>query len=276
LLAVFAEMPGASQSQPGRWDVALAGDISVAARIADSWLVITSPLPEAYPAPSLITCNGRLPGWVKFAVEVDGCQQVRAELPLDEELCGAAAVHEILKGIQFAHAILSGEQSGPVQPELLPTPTQTALLSLSEEAGWPAIARGDTAIAVELECRGAFHQAVLAPFANGLRAFTEFAACENPESQVMEATSHFLLDASRVIRMVRPVLDQNAGKETPGFEFLLSSAPSIGLLAHALSGLSIACRLCAKEMRALQNTDVANQYLALRGECKTVPGHSAT
>lgn len=269
LISAFAEIPGCTA--PGRssgWKLALRGNVRVETRVVDSWLVMTSPVPMAGPAAQLLGWNAILPVWVKFALSEDGCPLARAELPIDALAGGAAMIREAWQGFRAAHSLLCdhGDYRAPTRPDPLPAPAQTVLLSLCEEAGWNAMPRADNAVAVELECRGAFRQASFAPCASGLRAAIQFTASGGGvETEVAEAVTRFLLAAAGEVRMVRPAVASIAGKAVPRFEFLFSTMPSAALLAHAFSALSTASRLAAEEVRALQNTHVAREYLALRG-----------
>jgi len=277
LAEVFAEMPGDLRPvQSGLWQVALSDKDSVQARIVDDWLVMTSPVLEPRCAADLLECNGRLLGWVKFALDANGAFQVRAELPLDETRLDAPAVHQALAEFRVAHAMLRGEFPLPVPPDPLTAAAQADLISLCAEAGWPAVPRGEDSVAVELECRGSFHQALLGPGAAGLRAVTGFAPSDSSDAEAAEAVAHFLLAASAEVCMVRPVVETLAGKTTPKFEFLFSSYPSAALVAHAFAALSVASRICVEEVRVLRDPNVARDYLALRGGESSASGRSAT
>ena len=273
LAAALAELAGAAvQGQPDRWKLALPGSASVEARVAGSWLVMTMPVPLACSAAHLLGCNALLPGWVKFAPGANGFPQVRAELPFDEALSGAAVIREALDGFRGARAVLHGKGPAAAKPE--PSPAQAALQTLCAEAGWNAMPRGADAVAVELECRGAFRQALLGPSASGLRIAIDLAPGHEPEPA--EAVARFLLDAASGVWMVRPAVETIEGKASPRFEFLFSRPPTAALLAHALSALSVACGLCAEEVTLLSNPDVAGEYLALRGGHATACGQAAT
>ena len=49
------------------------------------------------------------------------------------------------------------------------------------------------------------------------------------------------------------------------FEVIFESPPTPGVLRHALSALSVACRLCGREAKALEAEGLAREYLSVRG-----------
>jgi hypothetical protein len=257
---------GSEQKQPGHWVLGLRGT-RVDARFADSWLVMTSPIAAACAPAQLLAWNALLPPWVNFAFAANGEPQIRAEIPLDEESGIAALVREAWVGFEAAHAILLGGEAPAGLPDR--EASQEDLKRLCEESGWSALPRGANAVAVELECRGAFIQATLAACNHGLRAAVELPAVDDPGGEAAEAAGLFLLAAAAEFRMVRPAMEIVAGKAAARFEIVFSPAPAPAQLAHAFSALSVACQHSAEEVKALRNPDVAGEFLALRGRSKT-------
>jgi hypothetical protein len=266
LISAFAEISGCTAGdRPGLWELSLPAGARVQARVVDSWLVMTSPVAMAGQAARLLDWNAILPAWLKFALSENDRFQARAELPIDAMAGYPAMIREAWQGFQVALGVLCGKDSAPPRSEPLPPLAQSALISLCEEAGWKAVPRENNAVAVGLECPGAFHQATFAPCAGGLRAAFELtAAGTESKTEAGEAVTRFLLAAGAGVRMVRPVTESISGKAVSQFEFLFSATPTAALLAHTFSALSTASRLAAEEVKALQNTDVARDYLALR------------
>jgi hypothetical protein len=196
-------------------------------------------------------------------LDENGERHLRAEIPIAEEPGGDALVREAWRGFEAAHAMLSGGDPGMAQPAWEAT-SQADLKRLCDEAGWNSTPRGENAVAVELECRSAYFQASFAACDNGLRAAVDLAEGDAPGAEAAEATGLFLLAAASEVRMTRPAVDSIAGKATTRFEFVFPSAPRASRLAHAFSALSVACQVCAAEVKALRNPDVARDFLALR------------
>jgi len=270
LAAAFSEAAGGTMmAHPGHWELTLGAGARVDARVVDSWLVMTSPVAVASPAAEMLGWNAILPAWVKFALNGNGESRIRSEIPIDEEPDSVALIREALNGFEAAHAILSGGDLGTAQPATLNAISQSELKRLCDEAGWSSRPRGENAVAVELESRGAYFQASFATCDNGLRAAVDLRAGEAPEAEAEEAIGLFLLAAASEIRMARPSVESIAGTATTRFEFVFSATPCAGRLAHAFSALSVACQVCAAELKALRNPDVASDFMALRSRSKT-------
>ena len=81
-----------------------------------------------------------------------------------------------------------------------------------------------------------------------------------------QALAVALLTICGIIRMARATARENDGQAAARFEVVFSNAPCSGELVHALAALSVACRLCGKEVKVLQEEEeVAREYLAVRG-----------
>ena len=245
--AAFAEAPSA----PGRWDVALQG-VRVAACVDESWLVMKSPaVTDATPI-ELLTRNATLPGLVKFGRDRDGAIVVCAQIPIDDPTSTVPLIRDTCAGFEFAASASSAVNELPA--------SSADLQNLCTEAGWDFTARSDGSLAVELECRDTFIQAALSARGEGVHVFVELADCD----ESMPAIAEMLLTAGSAVRLARPAIVPRDGKPSPRFEVAFSAMPTAAQLAHALSALSVACATCAEEVVALQNTNVAGEYLALR------------
>ena len=223
----------------------------VSARVEDFWLVMSSPAAAEADALDLLARNGVLRGGVKFGR--NGHTEIRVEIPLEEDAPVAAAIREAWIGFESA---LSGEASPSTEPPVAPD----SLAALCAEAGWPATPRADGSLAVELETRGAFVQCSL----EAGRASVALASFLASEGDSSAAISALLLEAACGVRMARPVVETRDGEVRPRFEVVFAAPPDAAQLAHALSALSVAWRLCGEEAKALKKKDVAGEYLALR------------
>jgi hypothetical protein len=122
-------------------------------------------------------------------------------------------------------------------------------------------------MAVELEAPG-FWQAVATPEPDALRVAVEVAAIEGAADVVGCATAALLLEVSGLIRLARGCLRSAGDSPRAWFEVRLRPACEPGELRHALDALSVACRLWANEVRALQDETVARRWLAARATAR--------
>jgi len=137
------------------------------------------------------------------------------------------------------------------------------LAALCAAARWPFNAREDGMLAVSLEVTGGFQQAtVVVDAADGVVVRTPILDGEVPSAAACrDALGLLLLRACGVFRMVRAVVDAASGAVR--FEVVLGAQPTADELARALSALSVAWRLAAREARVLAtDADVAQAYLA--------------
>ena len=75
-----------------------------------------------------------------------------------------------------------------------------------------------------------------------------------------------LLHASHFLRMVRAAARAAEAGTVYGWEVVLDPEAGAPELQHALAALSVACRLSAREVPALEQDDgLARRYLTLRG-----------
>ena len=79
------------------------------------------------------------------------------------------------------------------------------------------------------------------------------------------AIERLLLEASHLLRMVRATVLTAGSIAGYRWEMLWPGLPSSRQLHHALSALSLACQLTARETAALADPRVAERYLELRG-----------
>ena len=251
--SAFAETPCA----PGRWDFARGG-VRIAACLADSWLAMKSPVVSDASPRELLARNAALPGLVKFARDGRGEIVACAQIPIDDAPSAPQLIREACAGFEIAASPFSAVQEMPASP--------ADLTALCAEAGWNFTARSDGSLAVELECRGAFIQASLVARGEGVHVFVELADCEESQTESVSAICALLLTAASAVRLARPAIESRDGKLAPRFEVAFSKMPDAAQLAHALSALSVACAACAEEVAALQNPNVAGEYLALRAQ----------
>ena len=258
--AAFAEILGRPQKSHGcQWDLVLR-DTPIIAQHDAPWLVLTAPAPGDFGPLALLAWNGALPGWVKFALSASGELEIRAEIPIDED--AGPSIHEAWRGLETALALLGGGES-QLPSGIAPAVSQAELKRLCDEAEWPCTPRDDGSCTVELEYPGSFMQASLAPRDCGVRVSVPLERFPESAAESVSALGILLLSAGSAMRMVRPACETADGKVSPRLEVVFSSVPAAAQLAHALSSLSVACQFCAEEVKALQDPNVAREFLAL-------------
>ncbi len=257
-LTEFEAAPAANARN--RWELA-SHRAPITAELDGPWLVMSAPLAGALLPREMLERNTSLPGLLKLTPPADGEAQLRAEIPLDED--SGPIIRGTRRGFSAAIAALAGEEVPGEDSGALLCASQDAIKRLCDEAGWASAPRGVNACSVELECPGTFLQAMIAPLGEGVRASVELARCDEPAAQSVAAIVALMLRAGAAVRMARPSLSGSEDRVIPVFEVNFPAAPTAAQLAHALSALSVAARLCAEEVAALRDPDVAGEFLAL-------------
>jgi len=263
----------------GRWQFHLHNGkpMAVSAEVREGWLRLTTRVragdpygPESFW--SLLRLNAELSPFVKLALGSRAAGlHLQADIPVDPEIGFEGHVRHACIGLETGmRAVHVGvKKSVPIPSSSGPSPVETRLLDLCREAGWGGRERSQGSVVVDLETGGEFYQATLteSPSA-GLHAWVELARCGISRSS-RAALGVLLLTAGGLVRMARPAVDENLEPASTRFEVRLPPTSGSSELDHGLSALSIACRLCGSEARALQDEALARQYLAVRGFSRT-------
>lgn len=246
----------------------------VTAQANDEWLHLQASLePKAaadVDAWKLLQLNHQL-GLSRFALlPGERGAHLRAEIALDEEVDLARRLHEACAGLKAGAGRLHGEK--PAEHEKLsPAITIDAaapkggpeLQHLCREAGWQFTEKSATRLAVELEAGDGFYQAVIEERPGGeVLVSIEVARDEAFGEWSRRALGAMLLQACGVVRLTRAAIRETGGQATALFEVLFPTMPCAVELGHALSALSLSCRLCGREVAAMQDERVARNYLA--------------
>ncbi len=265
-------------SSDARWEMMLRnGDaLPIRARLIDDWLQIRSELGSASEKTSIwsaLELNVRLDGAAKLALDIqDRSMLVCAEIPLDRDTPVGPDLDATLAGFEQAAFLIRGEtiQVAESQPRAATYPLpQEATLQLREllaEVGMSYVERPGGSFMVDIENKRDFHQALVEKKPNGsCRASLELGRWDSHVPASRDALAVLLLTASGLIRMVRPVAEKCGERITVRFEIQLAPHASSALLSRGLAALSVACRLCGREVNILNNERIAGQYLAVRG-----------
>jgi hypothetical protein len=153
-------------------------------------------------------------------------------------------------------------------------------------AGWPFEERGGGRLAVRLDVpHGVYKALVDTRSEHEVRVAAQMARFESLTSVQREAVATFLLQANAWIRFARAAAQVTAhgnhgespGREDPlkAFssdpaataicEVCFANLPLANEIEHALSALSVACSLCARELDALRDPQTARVFLNVQG-----------
>lgn len=278
----------------GAWAFSLSGDLPLegSARWEDEWLLLhAAPAPppgggEGPPRPSpgfwqALLLNGGLEGRAKLAYAPRrGALHLAAELPCIEGIDMAERLEAAFRGFRAAARSLTAAAPEPIAPPRLSPPANPpgnpplCLPALCGEAGWPYLEREDGRLFVELEAGASsgFHQAVIEMTGERrAEAWVEVACLDGASPASREASGLLLLTASRALRLARPVVAGSEGRESARFQVMLPADTTAEELTLALGACTLACRLCAEELRALKEETIALEYLRRLGAAAGVP-----
>ena len=266
-----------------RWQVYLGNTTTapITARIADDWLLLEASCAdhETRSFWDLLQWNAALPGGAKFAL---GCaeafMQIRAEIPLIENMDLNARIRQACVGFGTAWSRVQGELNGaagdePKEPNDSAEPAGE-LARLCQETGWPCVEPSTGAIKIDLETPNEFYQASIEQRFCQVHVHVEIAAGESISPLCRQSLALFLLATSAHLRMARPTIVEVNGRCSARLEVVFDRMPLAQELGHALSALSLGCRLAGREAAALQQDEaLAQEYLSLwrvdRGDRQT-------
>ncbi len=258
------------------WDFAVknGGAVLGHARLTEDWVLFDLPFGgvlDAREAWRLLALNGRLGANVKFALR-GRAVHLRAEIPVTPDTDLAWRVESTCRALE--EGLEPALQESPSAPEAAGASAcrQMRLVTLLEEAGWPAIERDAERCAVELEVgTHSYHQALVERGHDGLRITAELVSWSEPAEESRNALAILLLKANWGIRLARAA-GEDGGSVRAWFEAACASAPDPGQLSVALGALSVACRIAGREAAALEEPELAMHYLRMQGYREKLQG----
>jgi hypothetical protein len=272
------------QCQAGKWSCVLANGAALRSTVwidpDDGWLCMDAALSKDSPQWrsllanrlwDILTYNAALPGGAKYALDSAGCLRVRSELPLDSEADVPDVTAEMCEG--FEQALNHLRHEGGPEPGTGRQAGDRAnmvghgdsLECLREELAWPTTERPDGRLAVTLDVPGSFCQALVRPQADKVRVAVELVSEQSLSPVSRRALGLLLLSANSAVRMARAAAEDRNGLAAAWFEVVLTSRAAVAEAEHALAALSVACRLCVREVKAMQDDAIAMEYLSVRG-----------
>lgn len=280
--ALAGSVSSLKEVDTGRWHFALVNGAVLrgSAAMDEAWLTLEADLPEAGRPLNLwrmLGRNAQAGGGAKFiyvpdrAVARRGEVRLRAEIPLDAGAALAERIRLACQGCKQAHearprpgraAEVDAATSAPADD----APAGEDLGELCSQAGWEHRQRASGRVSVALPVGTESYHAILdrTP-AGALRAAVELGTVAKPSRPTRQALGLLLLTAGGLVRMVRPAAETEGSAARLSFEMVFDLPPSAGELSHALAALSVACRLCGREARVLEDQAVAAEYLSVRG-----------
>jgi hypothetical protein len=260
-----------------KWDFILNNGsmLLVKAQADDEWLHLQAALEidaaHACDNWKLLQLNHQLDAG-KFALSKgEETAHLRAEIPLEDEVDLQRRLLEACAGFKVAAGCLHGEKSkerAKLYPLIGPDEageqkSASELARICRDSGWQFTERSEGKLAVELEAVDGFYQAMIEEQPAGeVRVFVELARDESFGEWSRRALSAMLLRASGLVRFARAAISEDGGQEAALFEVMFQSLPSVVELSHALSALSIACRLCGREVTMLRDERIAKNYVS--------------
>jgi hypothetical protein len=252
----------------------------VAAHADDRWLHLRAQLESDAAARvdawKLLHLNHQL-GSGSFALaRGEQTPHLRAEIALDEEVNLTLRLQEACAGLKAGVESLYTEKTKEhvklnrgVSADETARQANSELLRLCEESGWPFDEKTATKFVFELEAGDGFYQAAVEEQGEGSVVVAVELARDEPFSEwSRRAVGLMLLRACGVVRFARAAVKERSERATALFEVVFPSLPGVVELNHALSALSVACRLCGREVRAMQDERIARNYLAAQTQLK--------
>ena len=270
----------------------------VLARIEDGWLIFetTDTEPDANPW-ALLQMNRKLGVGTKFVMrpftkqvrlrsEVLLCDHVDLSSRLSDlkaELTTAMGlVHQLVTGAARdrstrVHSDAKQQKSRSGPDEFEGNEAGPSLKERCDLSGWPSVERSNGEVTVELEVPDAFHQATISRKPSGdLHLSCALPPDLKANGTTSTAGAQLLLQVSSLLRLVRAeiveietkgdggeLVEDSALLQRFSLTVSLPSDACANEFNEALTGLSVACDLTARETEALCDTRVADRYLQM-------------
>ena len=204
---------------------------------------------------------------------------MRADIPIEDGIDVTVRAREAREGIarlaeQAGQSRPGPSLSGPPGQIAVPArvdagshsaapdePAVVHLAAMVTEAGWTFVQRASGRLAIDLDVPGLFCQAIVEPTSlGGCRARVDLARLGDAAADVRAALAVLLLTVVGAVRFVRAGAESAAGTMPVFIEVDIESAATSAELHRGLSALSVACRIAAREAKALLDPDVARSY----------------
>jgi hypothetical protein len=262
----------------GKWELAVDGHPgrAIEVRLEDEWVWCRAPIPRAEKfnnVDDFIWRNPRLPGGCRVVFDPRHSDvHLREDIPVVDGIDVSTACDRAITDLVAARNVLATKGRPRTAGAGRPRPSRDVaertdtLESICGAAGWRYAERDGGRGVVTLElAHGAVPARLDARGESNYRASAQAARYPALSEAGRRAVAVLMLTVNGIVRFVRAGIEQSADGLSAFFERRFCELPSPAVLDAALSALSVACGLCGRELQALENDDVARQYLATRG-----------
>ncbi len=270
--------PCVQESGAGEWSLASSRRKSrkphrVQATLSDEWLRFDATV-EAQTDPQqlwiLLTSRAALDGWCKLALsEARGDPKTRVCLIADIALDGDDFSERLRRVFSKFLETLTWLQSGKKRKAARTGSPGVALetpqiLQICEQAGWICRERSSGKVEVRAGGEGSAFRAELESNDRvTLRASTPLACLKGWSAESRRALGIFVLRANAAVRLARAAVEESNGTGCVRLEVCFGTAPTSAELDMALSALAVAWGSSHREVAALEDPKLAQQYLVL-------------
>lgn len=199
------------------------------------------------------------------------CLVARVDVPIAEGTDLPAACRRAVSDLLSARRALLGgngedrkrphEDAAPMPPGAVEAAKEACI-----EAGWPVPEQPNGELRADLSEAGGPRDAAVQCFGEeSYRAYVTLGSCRNLSAERRTAAAILLLSVNGAVRLARTGVAERGDRAEAFAEVWIRERASAGIFDHALSTLSLAYRLCHKELRVLGAETVAREYADVRG-----------
>lgn len=275
LLAPFSLVCHRLDADHSRLALSNGHSLTVSARRSAGFLMLDADTGVRPAAGQLVPFAQRsceFPAGLKLALCGSPTLHLRAEFPLPEDDAAAVRIREHLDGMSAAADRLfhwvscdaAEEQMACPAPEGNGPAISGSLVELLRDSGWQYHERPTGALLVDLETGSRFLQAAVERCGAGVRFRAMLLDREAAGEAAQQTLCLYLLEANAALRYARAYLERNGEGIAAGFEVRIGGRPSAEEAGHALAALSVAARLCAREIELFKDGAVAGIYRSAR------------
>ncbi len=241
---------------PRRWMVS-AGSVELELRLGSHWIDVVAPAspalgesPEDWLAANAVTAAG-----LKYSQDSDTVRLI-ATLPLDHPTLFESR-------LRAAYRSLAPAPEHRPSTAAAPTTTPDELRDLLVQASLSVIER-KTDLAVAIDCGPLVLHAVVREDGGGIRAGLELSEIPaDADPVVRRAIAAILWRTNAAVRLARAEIHPSKAKTRASLQAYLAGPPVVSDLRHLLGSLTVAARMCAREVESLVRDErLARVFLA--------------
>ncbi len=208
--------------------------------------------------------NASLPAGVGLALRSGNDLRLCADIAVLDEAQLLAGIHAALHGFHLALPLLSAPdaEESNIQP-LRTAPAATGFAERIRESGWAFTERGSGDFSAQLDAPAA-PPATICFSGDGVFFAVELTRVPRAAGTSQQAIAAFLLTTCGSLRLVRACASRTSEHQLFALQVSLPATSTPEEVGHGLSVLSLAYRLCAREVAFLLDEDAALCYLGAR------------